>query len=263
MKKRSKGKRIVKENPIYKKDVMNTSTTKTGIQGNATNAPMELQGAVDKSQTMTSSVTDRFSKELGQHGYLKHTNKTGPQNYQPPSKTIPENPYESTTQSEEPYRREAGKLSLGGTQPSSHRNDGPQTSNTYENSRPSQQYQNDRKIGSRGMNRRLVEENIIRNASAERGFNPDASKLYDAPPDVNQSFQHRHSDSLDARIQKHYDERSQIQQPVNNEPSPQQQYNDPVRESFDQGKYQKFAHFEPIHTLKKTFAQELNIYSNN
>jgi hypothetical protein len=204
LKKRSKGKRIVSENPLYKKDVMSSST----VNSKNTTNPAPIQNASD-------SVTNRFSKELGQHGYLKHTAKQAPQNYAPSEKMMPEGQYDNTEYSaaqDEPYRREAGKVSLGG-QNSSFRNEMPPPSSNhfqnYTNDKPS--LQNEREMGSRGINRRLVEENIIRNASAERGFDNDTSKMYKPKPDNNASFQHRHNDSLDDRIQKYYDDRGQNQ----------------------------------------------------
>jgi hypothetical protein len=204
LKKRSRGKKIVKSNPLYKKDVMSSSTVNVG------------KPPAPPSQDMSKSVSDRFSKELGAHGYLKHS-KPGPNNYAPPDKVMPDKPYESQENSvleeEEPYRREAGRASLG-VPKNSHRNQNIQKNqnqyNSYDANRQLNQQNRDREIGSRNMNRRLVEKNILRNASAERPQN-DANRLQQQNPAVNQSFQHKHSDSLDDRIQQHYDSYGQKQ----------------------------------------------------
>ena len=96
-------------------------------------------------------MSDKFSKELGQHGYLKHSGKP-PIGYAPPSKYNADQPYyqenindDSQAVEEEPYRREAGKSTL------------------HVQSKPpvfsSNQVQN-RELGSRNINRKIIENNI-------------------------------------------------------------------------------------------------------
>lgn len=192
LKKRSKGKKIVKDNPLYKKDMISSSTVVAKPQ------------AQTQSTNMADSVSDRFSKELGQHGFLKHSN-AAPKSYVPPQKTVPDRPYESQEEFQmaepEPYKREAGKASLK-PQTNSYRNSALQPSvgqfNSSEVSR--QPVYNDREIGSRNMNRRIIEENLLRNASAERQQELETSKMYEQSLANNASFQHKYNDSFDSRL---------------------------------------------------------------
>jgi hypothetical protein len=108
--------------------------------GQAKQAPPPPQ----QNTAMSNSTTERFNKELGKHGYLKHT---APVNYAPPQKYSDRgqyNPNDSASAMNEPYKREAGKT-------------------TSQN-----QASKSTSLGNRNLNRRIVEDNILRNQSAER-----------------------------------------------------------------------------------------------
>lgn len=181
LQKRAKGKKIVKENPVFKKDVLSASNSK----GNKTLEPPPEQNI---------GLGDRFSKELGQHGYLKHSGKP-PIGYAPSSKYGADQPYlqENTYENnqfteEESYKREAGKASLN-----------------VQNKPPSfatNQVQN-REIGSRNINRRIVENNILRNASADRGYNEN-EQSFRHEINKNNSFQNNYSNPLEDKYQEMY-----------------------------------------------------------
>lgn len=188
LQKRHKGKKIVKDNPLFKKDIMNTSAGQAANKIGA-NPPAE----------MLSSTTDKFNKQLGQHGYLKHTNKV-PSNYMPPQKYQPEYAYnqddtasQSFREDQEPYRREAGKT----TQPSQ------QLSQSFKN--PS----HNRDLGSRNINRRIVEENLLRNASADRGLQDADKSFRDKGVHKEHSFQPSYNTSLDHKMQEFYKNQTQ------------------------------------------------------
>ena len=188
LQKRHKGKKIVKDNPLFKKDIMNTSAGQAANK-NVANPPAE----------MLSSTSDKFSKQLGQHGYLKHTNKA-PSNYMPPQKYQPEYAYnqddtasQSFREDQEPYRREAGKT----TQPSQ------QLSQSFKN--PS----HNRDLGSRNINRRIVEENLLRNASADRGLQDTDKSFRDKGVHKEHSFQPSYNTSLDHKMQEFYKNQTQ------------------------------------------------------
>lgn len=148
---------------------------------------------------MLSSTTDMFSKQLGQQGYLKHTNKANP-NYPPPQKYQPEygyTPDETANQSfredQEPYRREVGKT----TQPSQ------QLSQSFKNA------PQHRDLGSRNINRRIVEENLLRNASADRGLHEADISFRDKGIHKDHSFQPSYNSSLDNKMQEFYKNQTQ------------------------------------------------------
>lgn len=181
LQKRSKGKKIIKENPIFKKDVMSASNSK----GNKTLEPPPVEQNL--------GTGDKFSKELGQHGYLKHTGKPpinyAPSKYQAEPMYYQENTYENNQLADdEPYKREAGKASLN-VQSKPH-------------SFATNQVQN-RDIGSRNINRRIVENNILRNASADRGYHENENS-FRQELNKNNSFQNNYSSPLENKYQEVY-----------------------------------------------------------
>ena len=180
------------------------------------------------------SVSDRFSKELNQHGYLKHSN-TMPKSYAPPQKVQPENPYESnidqTGEDIEPYRREAGKTSLR-NHGTTYRNENIQPNENYQKTHEAtarQASQNERDIGSRNMNRRLVEENLLRNASADRHLDNDTSKMYEGANLNNNSFNHKYTNQIDPRLGQQVNNYNNQPQGYNNFP---EKYMNPEEKAY-------------------------------
>lgn len=135
--------------------------------------------ASNKNSEFGQSTTDKFNKELSKHGYFQHSHKA-PSGYIPPSKP--------NTEEQEPYRREVGK-----------------TSNTNQaQSQPYSNFQNSRDMGSRNINRRIVEENVIRNASAERAYpNVNSSFREESLPVKNMSH-HKYNNTLDKEMSDYY-----------------------------------------------------------
>lgn len=166
------GKKIVSENQVFKKDIMNSS----GAQIKPNHAQIQ------SNKNTGNSIADKFSKQLGQHGFLKHS---GAQNYSGSSKYT-SNPYDpnatdsSIREEQEPYKREAGKSQVQGA-----------VSNDK-----------NRGLGSRNINRRIVEENILRNQSAER-MRPEENSFRGEKAN-NNSFQHKYDNTLDAKHEKFY-----------------------------------------------------------
>lgn len=142
-------------------------------------------------QNTGNSISDKFSKQLGQHGFLKHS---GTQNYSASSKYT-NHPYDpnatdsSVREEQEPYRREAGKSQVQGAAGNDQ----------------------NRGLGSRNINRRIVEENLLRNQSAER-MRPEGNS-FRAENINNNSFQHKYDNTLDAKHDKFYQNKNTLKQP--------------------------------------------------
>jgi hypothetical protein len=125
-------------------------------------------------QEMGKSTTDKFTQQLGQHGYLKHSNKV-PVGYNPPTKyTQNDTVYEE----DEPHKREVGKAAVEQKSVSQNRD-----------------------MGARNINRRIVEENLLRNGSAERQINEGDRSFRHEPTSHNNSFEPRYDNSFENRMQ--------------------------------------------------------------
>lgn len=158
--------------------------------------------------TMQSSTTDQFNKQLGAHGYLQHSKK-GPGNYGGSE----EHPYmpndtqsDMTKEEQEPYTRVAGK--------------------SLPNKPPYGNFSQNRNLGARNINRRIVEDNLLRNASAERERNVGNESFRNDSIPHNHSFQHKYNNTLDQRMADFYQNPPQ---------KPQAQYRyDPKEETLQQ-----------------------------
>ena len=131
----------MESNPLYKKD---TKAAATNVINQANN------------QEFTSSTTDNFNKQLGQHGFLKHSkNNSSPYSSQFGNNFQGMNPVstENEIKEQEPYRREAGRSLLQG------------------NSQKNQE----RNRESSSINRRIVENNILQSSGPERSPSGEAS----------------------------------------------------------------------------------------
>lgn len=145
------------------------------------------------SQNFGNSSIDQFSKQLGKHGFLKHTQKGDPgfnSHYTNNSYNVNEDSVNSTKQAQEPYKREAGRSLMKG---SSH--------NKLSNS-----------LGEKNISRRIVENNILLNQSVER---PHEQSLREEQPNSNTSLKNQAPNSLDQRFENFYQNQSNKQMPWN------------------------------------------------
>jgi hypothetical protein len=180
LKKRHMGKKIVKDNPVFKKDVMNASQVHVNKTRPSAEQSMGQSTAERFSQPHVVSGTDQFTAQLGKHGFLKHSNQNSA-NYHPPTKYIQNESLNiSSKQDSEPYRREAGK------------------------SLQANQNQQSREMGSRNIKRKIVEDNILRNASAERSAADPNSSLRMNAHAHNNTFEPKSNHQLENRMQEFY-----------------------------------------------------------
>jgi hypothetical protein len=170
------GKKIVTNNPLFMKDTMNAP----GLQVQQNSIPVKM------SQNMGNATSDRFSKQLGQHGFLKHSapqNNYGMSKYN--DKTYDPNAAQSMVREEqEPYRREAGKTHAQGP------GGNDQTRN----------------LDSRSINRKLVEERLLRNQSVER--RQEENNFTEETP-LNHSFQQKYNNTLGNKHENLYQNQQQ------------------------------------------------------